>query len=118
MKSKGDQDGLQFNLQHQTNPKPSTHAGSFDKGIELKKGVLRPHIHRYTLRIKIISSKTEEEEQILVQQTLQKFFDIVLQGDSKSNIPPFFELDRLDNSVPDLSTTFKVSALDSYYSLK
>ncbi len=80
--------------------------------------MLRPHIHRYTLRIKIISSKSEEEEQILVQKTLQKFFDIVLQGDSKSIIPPYFELDRADNSVPDLTSSFNVSALDFYYSLK
>ncbi len=80
--------------------------------------MIRPHIHRYTLRIKIIKSKSEEEEQILVQKTLQKFFDIVLQGDSKSIIPPFYDLDRADNSIPDLSSAFNVTALDSYYSLK
>ncbi len=98
--------------------KPQSSAGSIDKQIILKKGMLRPHIHRYTLQIKIISSKSEEDEQVLVQKTLKKFFDIVLQGDSKSIIPPFFELDRSDKSVPDLSSSFHVDALDSYYSLK
>jgi hypothetical protein len=48
--------------------------------LDLKNGMLSPHIHRYTLRIKIISSKTEENEQILFQKAQQKFFDIVLQG--------------------------------------
>jgi hypothetical protein len=60
--------------------------GSIDKLIMLKKGMLHNHIHRYTLCIKIISSKSEEEEQSLVQKTLHKFFDIVLQGDNKSII--------------------------------
>jgi hypothetical protein len=41
-----------------------------------------------------------------------------LQGDPKSIIPPYFELDRSDNSIPDLSSMFNVTALDSYYSLK
>ena len=80
--------------------------------------MLRPHIHRYTLRIKIITSKSEGDEQILIQKTLQNFFDIVLQGDPKSIIPPYFDLDRSDKSVPDLCSTFNVAALDSYYSLK
>jgi hypothetical protein len=93
-------------------------SGSIDKPISLKRGTLCPHIHRYTLRIKIISSRSEEDEQSLVQKTLKKFFDIVLQGDPKSIIPPFFELDRSDNSISDLSSTFNMDALDSYYSLK
>jgi hypothetical protein len=70
------------------------------------------------LRIKIISTKSEEEEQMLIQKTLQKFFDIVLQVDSKSIIPPYFDLDRSGFSIPDLSATFNVEALDSYYSTK
>jgi hypothetical protein len=98
--------------------KHSTTPGLIDKQIALKKGMLRNHMHRYTLRIKIISSKSEEDEQILIQKTLQKFFDIVLQGDPKSIMPPYFELDRSDISIPDLSSTFNVEALDSYYSLK
>jgi hypothetical protein len=93
-------------------------SGSVDKSIALKKGMLRPHIHRYTLRIKIISTKSEEDEQALIQKTLQKFFDIVIQGDPKSIIPPYFELDHSDKSIPDLSSTFTVEALDSFYSLK
>ena len=52
--------------------KHQSSAGSIDKQIILKKGMLRPHIHRYTLRIKIISSKSEEDEQVLVQKTLKK----------------------------------------------
>jgi hypothetical protein len=92
--------------------------GDSDKKIVLKCGMLQSHIQRYTLCIKIISSKSEEEEQNLIQTTLQKVFAIVLQGDPKSIIPPFFELDRSDPSVLDLLSTFNVAALDSYYTLK
>ncbi len=98
--------------------KQAVSPGSIDKQISLKNGMLCPHIHRYTLRIKVISSKSEEDEQTLVQRTLKKFFDIFVQGDSKSIIPPYFDLDRADKSIPDLSSTFNVDALDSYYSLK
>jgi hypothetical protein len=107
----------------QSSPKqaPSTlppASGSVDKSIALKKDMLRPHIHCYTLRVKFISTKSEEDEQALIQKTLQIFFDIVIQGDPKSIIPPYFELDRSDKSIPDLSSTFNVEALDSFYSLK
>ena len=91
---------------------------SINKQISLKKGMLHPHIHRYMLWIKIIYSRSEEDEKALVQKTLQKFFDIVLQEDFESMIPPFFKLDRSDNSIPDLSATMNVAAFNSYYSLK
>jgi len=89
-----------------------------DKVIDLEKGMIRPYIHRYTLRLKIIKSRSEEEEQQLIQATLQKIFDIVLQANCKTIIPPFLELDRNDKSVPDLSSAFQVSAVDSFYSHK
>lgn len=73
--------------------KPASTPGDIDITIVLKCGMLRSHIHRYTLRIKNISLKPEEEVQNLV---------LVLQGDPKSIIPSFFELDRSDHSVPDL----------------
>ncbi len=66
----------------------------------------------------MILMKLEEEEQALVQKRLQKFFDIVLQGDPKSIIPPYFELDRSAKSILDLSSMFKADAINSYYSLK
>lgn len=73
--------------------KPASTPGDIDIKIVLKCGMLRSHIHRYTLRIKNISLKPEEEVQNLV---------LVLQGDPKSIIPSFFELDRSDHSVLDL----------------
>ena len=119
LKTKNDKEGIIHAIpQGAGKLRNSTPAGSIDKQIVLKKGMLRPHIHRYTLRIKIISSKSEGDEQVLVQKTLQNFFDIVLQGDPKSIIPPFFDLDRSDKSIPDLCSSFNVAALDSYYSLK
>jgi hypothetical protein len=84
----------------------------------LKKSISRPHIHRYTLRFKTIKAKSEDEAQQVVQVTLQQFFEIVLQADPKSILPPYLVLDRNTMAVPDLSAAFPVSSVDSFHALK
>lgn len=84
----------------------------------LKKGVTRTHIHRYDLRLKVKQFKIEDEEFRALQQALQKFLDISLQVDPSSTIPPFFELDRNDKSVPDINSKHQVPELDSLALLK
>ena len=65
--------------------------------------------------MKIIKSiKSDEEEQLLIQSTLKKFMDILLQPDPKSIIPPFLKLDRKDKAIPDLSANFDPDAIDSF----
>jgi hypothetical protein len=89
-----------------------------DKAIHVKKGLTRNHLHRYDLRIKVKATKTEVEEFTALQQAFMKFFDICLQADQLSIIPPYFELDRKDKTVLDLSSKFSVSELDSTALLK
>jgi len=60
----------------------------FDKPIVLKRGLTRAHIHRYNLCIKVKTSQLEDKEFKILQQCLQKFFDIALQADPSSVIPP------------------------------
>lgn len=88
-----------------------------DKSIILKKQLTRNHIHRYTLRIKTTTPKSEEEQQ-LVQQALQKFMKTSLQADPKIIIPPYLELDRSDRNIADLSAAMPVSSIDSFHMVK
>jgi len=89
-----------------------------DKAITLKKNNTRPHIHRYTLRLKTIKVKSEDEAHQLIKDSLQRFLEIVLQADSKTIVPPYLDLDRNDKSVTDISSAFPVSSLDSYHVIK
>ncbi len=84
----------------------------------LKKNISRSHIHRYTLRFKTIKAKSEDESHQLIMESLQRFLEIVLQADAKTIIPPYLELDWNDKSVPDLSSAFPVSSLESYHIIK
>jgi len=84
----------------------------------LKKGNIRSHIHRYTLRLKTIAAKSEEDGHLLIKEALQRSLDIILQADPKTILPPYLELDRNDKSVSDLSAAFSVASIDSYHTLK
>jgi hypothetical protein len=86
--------------------------------VTLKNGMVRGHIHRYTLRFKTIKAKEEEDGHQIIQDTLHKFLDMLLQADPKTIIPPYLELDRSDKTAPDLSNSFTVSSIDSHYLLK
>jgi hypothetical protein len=100
-----------------TNPQ-TTQGLSLDKPIILKRGVTCRHIHLYDLRIKVKSTKTEDEEQTIIQNTLQKFFEIVLQADKTSIIPAFLELDQNDRAVPDISASLPISEINPFSSVK
>jgi hypothetical protein len=89
-----------------------------DKAITLKKNNTRQHIHRYTLHLKTIKAKFEDEAHQLIKDSLQHFLEIVLQADSKNIVPPYLELDRNDKSVTDISSAFPVSSLDLYHVIK
>jgi hypothetical protein len=90
----------------------------FDKPITLKKGITRPHIHRYTLRFKTNKPRSDDDEQQTIQATFQKFLETVLQADPKAIIPLYLELDRGDKNIVDLSLSFSVSSIDSFHLLK
>jgi hypothetical protein len=78
----------------------------------------RSHIHRYTLHFKMVKPKAEEKGQQIIQDALQKFLEIALQADPTTILSPYLELDPADKSVPDLSTAFTVSSIDSFHALK
>jgi len=80
--------------------------------------MVRAHVHRYTLWFKTRKAKEEEEGYQLIQDTLQKFLDILLQVDPKTIILPYLELEWADKVVPDLSNLFTASSVDLYYALK
>jgi hypothetical protein len=93
-----------------------------DKTISLKKNNVRQHIHRYTLRFKSLKPKSEDEGQQIIKDSLQRFLEIVLQAEPKTILPPYLDLDLdldwNDKSVPDLSSAFSVSSIDSFHVLK
>jgi hypothetical protein len=64
-----------------------------------------------------MESKSDDEELWLIQSTIKKFTDILLQADAKTVIPLFFELDMKNKSIPDISANFDVSAIDSFASV-
>jgi len=90
----------------------------FDKQILLKKGAQRQHIHRYDLCLIIKTLKKDEDEEVRIQKTLQRFLDTMLRAVPSTLIPPYLELDRSDKNVPDLGNEKPVSDLEDYSDLK
>jgi hypothetical protein len=68
-----------------TNSNPSN---TIDKPIILKQQEKRHHIHRYDLRIRLKESRSEEEEQRVLQGLLEEFFDTILSADQSILIGP------------------------------
>ena len=89
-----------------------------DKPIILKNKEIRRHIHRYDLQISIKECKSEEEEQRLLQNLLEKFLETMLSADSTIIVPPYYELDRSNKSFQDLSKSFKIPNLESFAKIK
>jgi hypothetical protein len=89
-----------------------------DKPINLKNNETRRHIHRYDLRIGLKECRSEEEEQRLLQEILEDFLDTMLSADKHILVPPYYELDRSNLAFQDLSSTFKVSEVESFTKLK
>jgi hypothetical protein len=58
-----------------------------DKPILLKCGLLRPHVHHYDLCLTIKKPKSDEDLEAMIQKSLQKFLEIMLQADPFTLIP-------------------------------
>ena len=84
----------------------------------LKKNNTRAYIHWYTLRFKTIASKSEEENHLVIIDTLQRFLATVLRAEPKTILPPYSDPNRNDKSVQDISSALPVSSIDSIHVLK
>jgi hypothetical protein len=90
----------------------------WDYDIKLKRGLVRHNITRYDLRFKVQSTNTEEESQVSIHRILTDFYNIILQADETTILPPYLELDRNSPGINDLSSSFLVSELGNFTALK
>jgi hypothetical protein len=97
---------------------PHTSSSYIDKPIVLKNKEVRRHVHRYDLRIGIKECRNDEEEQKILQNLLEEFFETMLSADNTIIIPPFYELDRSNTTFQDLSESHRIAELDSFTKLK
>jgi len=91
---------------------------SLDRPITFKRGMFRPHVHKYDLSIVVKKPKSDDDEEALVQKALQCFLEIMLQAEQHSLITQYFELDRKDRAMADISKDFQVKSIDSFLHLK
>jgi hypothetical protein len=95
---------------------PKNNGWDFD--IKLKRGLLCNNVSRYDLRFKVKSTTVEEEAQVATHRVLSEFFNIVLQANDSTILPPYLELDRISPGINDLSSSYLVSDLGSFPALK
>jgi hypothetical protein len=95
---------------------PNDHGWDYD--IKLKRGLIRRIIRRYDLCFKVKSTSTDDESQATILRTLNEFFNIILQADETTIIPPYLELDRNTASINDLSSSFLASEITSFSTMK
>jgi hypothetical protein len=62
--------------------------------------------------------KSDNDEEGMVQKDIHHFLDIMLQADPHTVIPPYFELDQTDTSIPDLCKEYLITNLNSFASVK
>ncbi len=101
-----------------TDQPPNTPSHSIDKPIILKNKEVRCHVHRYDLRIGIKECHSDEEEQKLLQNLLEDFFETMLSADKTIKIPPYYELDHSNTTFQDFSSSYRIAEIDSFTKLK
>jgi hypothetical protein len=84
--------------------------------FKLKRGLVRLYITRYDLRFKVKPTSVEEESQVTIHRILTEFFNIILQADETTTLPPYLDLDRNVPSINDLSFTYLRNYFSRLYS--
>ncbi len=77
-------------------------AQKWDYDIKLKRGLVHQNITRYDLRFKVKSANTEEATQVSIHRILADFYNIILQADDTTILPPYLELDHNSPGINDL----------------
>jgi hypothetical protein len=108
-----DQDALRA-LPRSSGPKNT----GWDFDIKLKRGLICHNISRYDLWFKVKSTSVEEESQVASHHMLTDFFKIILLADETTILAPYLELDHNSPGINDVSSSFLVSELVSFPTLK
>jgi hypothetical protein len=59
-----------------------------------------------------------KDEQKVIQDGLQKFFDTMLQVDCSPIISPIFEMDRQDQAIPNFTRNYMISSIELFAVVK
>jgi hypothetical protein len=69
------------------------------------------------VKLIVKKNKNDEDGESVIQKALQHLQEIMLQANQYTIFPPYFELDRADKSIPDLSKDHLILSLDSFFNL-